>query len=216
MCHATPQDRPAATRWVSTDSNRPQDAPAILQLLEYLERNGDAIQSQSASVNPTIKNLLGQTITALGQDAYLDELLAELQSTDPGSPVWKSAITQLQTELPLHAAGEYRAKLAWTSVADQRATQFQTLTTQARQFLASPVDSKDRQTVQTAIHASLTPAAASCVTCHDNQPAILDFHAAGYSPKRSAYLSHLEIARLMQQIRQGEHFIIPNLLGGGQ
>ena len=48
------------------------------------------------------------------------------------------------------------------------------------------------------------------------QPAILDFRAAGYSPKRSTYLGHLEVARLMQQIRQGGHFLIPNLMGGGQ
>jgi hypothetical protein len=45
---------------------------------------------------------------------------------------------------------------------------------------------------------------------------MLDFHAAGYSPKRSAFLSHLEIARLMQQIRQGQHFYIPNVLEEGQ
>jgi len=216
MCHATPQQRPAATRWVSTDTNVPQDAPAILQLLEFLESNTEAIQAQPASVSQKIKVLLGQTVATLGQDAYLDGLLAELQSTDPGSPVWKSAITQLQTELPLHASGEYRAKLAWTAIADQRITQFQTLSSQARQFLDAPDDSAERKSLQTSIHASLAPAAASCVTCHDNQPAILDFHAAGYSPRRSTYLSHLEIARLMQQIRQGEHFIIPNLMGGGQ
>ena len=43
--------RPAGTKWVSTGTKLPQAAPAILQLLEYLELNADAIQSDPAKVD---------------------------------------------------------------------------------------------------------------------------------------------------------------------
>jgi hypothetical protein len=216
MCHAPPGQRPAGTRWVNTDTEAPQDSPAILQLLQYLELNADAIESQPASVDARIKDLLEQSIRAIGQDAVLDELLAEIQSSEPGSPVWKRAVTELIGELPLHARGEYRAKLAWVAVADSRVAQFQAMTEQARQYQAAAPDSAERRNLKSAIHGSLASAPTPCISCHDDQPGMLDFHAAGYSPKRSAFLSHLEIARLMQQIRQGQHFYIPNVLEEGQ
>ncbi|MGD0768813.1 MAG: hypothetical protein ABSB42_11565 [Tepidisphaeraceae bacterium] len=216
MCHAPPGQRPAGTRWVNTDTDRPQSSPAILELLKYLELDADAIESQPASVDARIKDLLEQSIRTIGQDAVLDELLAEIQSSEPGSPVWKRAVSELTGELPLHSRGEYRAKLAWTAVADSRAVQFQTMTEQARQYLAAAPGSTERRDLQTAIHGSLAGAPTPCISCHDDEPGMLDFHAAGYSPKRSAFLSHLEIAKLMQQIRQGQHFYIPNVLEGGQ
>jgi hypothetical protein len=138
-----------------------------------------------------------------------------MQSSQPGSPVWKRAVMELIGELPLHSRGEYRAKLAWTSVAEQRLDQLRTLSGQAGQYLSSEPDSPKRRQLQSAIHGSLAASPTPCVSCHEDQPAMLDFQAAGYSPKRAAYLSHLEIARLMQQIRQGQHFYIPNLLQGG-
>jgi hypothetical protein len=216
MCHAPPGERPAAARWVSTDTNVPQGSPAILQLLQYLELNADAIESKPASVDARIKDLLEQSIRAIGQDVVVDEFLAEIQSSEPGSPVWKRAVSELIGELPLHARGEYRAKLAWLGVAERRIAQFQAMTEQSRQYLSAAPDSPQRRDLQSAIHASLARAPTPCISCHDDQPGMLDFHAAGYSPKRSAFLSHLEIARLMQQIRQGQHFYIPNVLESGQ
>jgi hypothetical protein len=55
---------------------------------------------------------------------------------------------------------------------------------------------------------------ARCVSCHNDQPGMLDFAAAGYSPQRAKYLSNLEVARLMQNIREGQHFYLPNMEGG--
>jgi hypothetical protein len=216
MCHAPAQQRPGGTRWISTDTSKPVDAPAILQLFEYLELNAEAIASQPASVDARIKDLLEQSIRAIGQDAALDELLAEIQSSEPGSPVWKHAVTELIAELPLHSRGEYRAKLAWLTDADQRIAQFQSLTAQSRDYFSTAPGSQERRNLQSSIHASLASAPTPCLSCHDDQPGLLDFKSAGYSPKRGAFLSHLEIARLMQQIRQGQHFYIPNLLDGGQ
>ena len=216
MCHAAPSDRPANTRWVNTVTMQIEDTPAILQLLQYMELNVDTIASQPAIADLRIKEMLGQAIKVLGQDPALDELLAEMQSSQPGSPVWKQAVSELILELPLHARGEYRAKLEWNTDADARASQFQTLKDQARAYLAAAVDSQERRDLKAVIHKSIATAPTACVSCHDDQPAMLDFKAAGYSPKRTALLSHLEIARLMQQVREGQSFYLPNMQGGDQ
>ena len=131
MCHAPPGQRPAQSSWLNSGTSLPQSPPAILELLQYLELNADAIASDPASVDLRIKDLLAQSIHTLGQDAILDDLLAEMQSAKPGSPVWKQAVTELIGELPLHARGEYGAKLLWLSDADQRLAQFNTLKAQA-------------------------------------------------------------------------------------
>jgi len=106
----------------------------------------------------------------------------------------------LIAQLPQHARGEYRAKLDWFS--DDRAAEFKTLSAQAQNHDQSSL-----------IHASLAKEAARCVSCHDDQPGMLDFSAAGYSPQRAKYLSSLEVARLMQNIREGQHFYLPNMEG---
>jgi hypothetical protein len=211
MCHAPAAARPATARWVSTTTGLVQDSPAILQLMKFIELNTDAIATYPETVDRQIKQLLATAITSLGQDQVLDELLAEMQSSQPGSPVWKQAEANLVLELPLHARGEYGAKLAWTGDAAATESQFATLTAQARSFLAMPSDSPDRAALQKTIHQPLAGAATACVACHDDQPALLDFQSAGYSPKRALTLAHLEIARLMQQVREGQSFYIPSM-----
>jgi hypothetical protein len=209
MCHA-PQQTHSEARWISTETGLPQNVPAILQLLRYLELNADAIQSQPAAANGVITTLLQQTITTLGGDVVLDQLLAQMQSTQPGSPVWKHAVAELIGELPQHARGEYRAKLDWVS--DDRAADFQTLSAQAQQYQAAPPN----QVLLTTIHTPLAKEPVPCLSCHADQPGMLDFAAAGYSPQRAKYLGSLQVARLMQSIREGQHFYLPNMEEDGQ
>jgi hypothetical protein len=197
MCHI-PQPHRADAKWISTVTGLPQDIPAILQLMRYLEVNTNTIQSQPAAASGTITALLQQTITTLGTDPILDQLLSQMQSTQPGSPVWKDAVAELIAELPQHARGEYRAKLDW--VTDDRNAEFKTLSTQAQRHESSQV-----------IHARLAKEPARCLACHDNEPGMLDFNAAGYSPNRAKALTDLEVARLMQHIREGQHFYLPNM-----
>ena len=45
---------------------------------------------------------------------------------------------------------------------------------------------------------------------------MVDFAAAGYSPQRAKYLGSLQVARMMQTIREGQRFYLPNMEEGGQ
>jgi len=210
MCHRPSEARPGNAAWINIRSGKPQDVPAILRLLDYLETNADAITNRPADVQRKITSLLAESITDMGGDPALDDLLSQIQSSEPGSPVWKQAVAWLAAELPEHARGEYRAKLIWSDLASDRDAQYRELTAQAAQ-LASAADDSQRHDILKGIHAALATEPAKCLACHDERPGMLDFAGVGFSAKRSAYLSNLEIARLMQQIRQGQQFYLPNL-----
>jgi hypothetical protein len=154
-----------------------------------------------------ITDLLARTISTVGGDPELDQLLAQMQSTEPGSPVWKTAVAELTAELPQHARGEYQAKLA--KAGEDRKETYKTLARQAADYFAAPRE----QGPFNAIHAPLAREPAKCLSCHDDQPGMLDFAAAGYSPRRTKYLGSLAVARLMQQVREGQSFYLPNLQG---
>jgi hypothetical protein len=64
------------------------------------------------------------------------------------------------------------------------------------------------------VHTGLNKQAVTCLACHGDSPPLLDLQGLGYSANRAAYLRNLEVARLMQLVRQGERFYLPRLLEG--
>jgi hypothetical protein len=210
MCHQPAAHRPGPARWINIQTGQPQGVPPILQLMNLLEINAQAVATRPAGEQAQITSLLRQAIADRGGDPDLDALLAQMQSSQPGSPVWTQAVSLLAVELPQEARGEYGAKLIWADLAGNVAQRFQQSADQAAQ-LASAAGAQQRQAVIKQIHISLAAQPVKCLACHADQPGMLDFAAVGFSPKRAAYLSNLEIARLMQRIRQGERFYLPNL-----
>ena len=81
-----------AAHWVNIDTGKPAEIPTILRLMAYLELNEQVIQSQPADAQQDIIPLLSKTVATLGGDGELDNLLAQMQSAQPGSPVWLSLI----------------------------------------------------------------------------------------------------------------------------
>ena len=104
MCHV-PAAHPTTARWISTDTNRPAEIPVILQLMAYLEQNAGTTELNPTAANATITALLQQTVITLGGDGMLDQLLSQMQSTQPGSPVWKDAASELSTNCRCTPAG---------------------------------------------------------------------------------------------------------------
>jgi hypothetical protein len=220
MCHesdaAAATTRPAAAAWVATTDGRPADVPAILQLLRYLDANRETITSDPAKVSPTVVSLLRQSIDVLGGDALLDGLLAQIETGEPGSPVWKHAMAELTAELPLHARGEYRAKLAWQTSAETWRDEYQTMRSQRKAYESAAAGSPEQKAVLAQIHRPLQKEPATCLSCHVDQPGLLDFASLGYTDSRATFLGRLEVARLMQQIRRGERFYIPKVMEAGR
>lgn len=197
--------------WLSMSSGQVQDLPPILELLRFLDERRDQIAQNPAAADPTITTLLQQTLSSAGPDPALDALLAQLQSAVPGGPVWRQAVEQLKLELPQHTRGEYAAKLAPKNACDPASLQAKATASMTAEYLAAPAGDA-RARLKDALHAPLLKQATSCVACHGDQPPLLNFEALGYSPQRGAALRNLPLARVMQQIREGQRFFIPNIL----
>jgi hypothetical protein len=211
LCHEAGDVRPLPAVWIGTDSGLPQEAPVILQLMRYLELNSQLIKTNPNQAHTAILELLKQTLEIIGSDPLLDYLLVQLETSEPGSPVWMHALEQLNSELPQHARGEYGAKLASDKNYLQRSKK---LTTQAEQYFAAQDDTDQKNRNLHDIHAQLQEKPHKCLACHGDKPALLDFEALGYTPNRTTFLRDSPLARQMQLIQQGQQFHLAPHPGG--
>lgn len=214
LCHVTGQSSDTIT-WVSIADARKQEPPALLRLMRHLETNQDQIKNEPFAAHQTIITLLRGALAVIEKEPVLQYLLLELETSEPGSPVWRRAVERLIAELPSHARGEYGAKLASEPTPGAYRGHSDQLANLAQQYLTLPPGDSQRKALHEKIHQPLAKQPLTCLSCHGDTPATLNFDALGYSPTRAQYLSRLQLANLMQQIRQGKQFFIPNLLGSG-
>ena len=112
--------------------------------------------------------------------------------------------------MPSHARGDYAAKLTPDAPAHREATK--RLRELTPKYLEAPTGGPERGRLHQEIHGALRKVPAACTTCHGGATA-LDYEQLGYPPQRARHLRTLQLASLMQQIRQGERFYLPKLLG---
>jgi hypothetical protein len=227
VCHEGASGRIDA-QWVALSTGQKHEPPPMLRLAGFLEQNSDAIrqlldlhtgrattQSVKADVvamHGTISGLLRSALTIVGGDPVLDDVLLELDSSNPGSPVWVRSLGQLVIEIPRHTRGEYGAKLARTNPGGGAPADRARVAEEVRRAGGSPTPQQWGR-----IHTGLLPRPEACLACHSDQPGMLDLEALGYSPKRAASLRALPLARKMQDIREGGEFELPRVPGrGGQ
>lgn len=202
MCHLASTSSAAQAMWVSTITGRQQGTPAVLRLITRLERDAAAIDDEPAAISPNIARLLKAVINQAGGDPELEHLLLQIETAQPGSPLWKHAIAQLAAELPEHARGEYAAKLAPAMSSQQWENLSRELATEAREYLAAAPDSEHREQSFRVLHRSVAAEPDECLACHGGEPARLDYVALGYSPGRDAALRNSVIASQVQRIRE--------------
>ncbi|MGE5611432.1 MAG: hypothetical protein ACM359_19440 [Bacillota bacterium] len=215
MCHAPADGTSQSVAWITISDSSRQDPPAILRLIRYLEINTDTIQNRPAEAHRTIVPLLRTAAAVGGNDATLSNLFLQVDTSEPGSPVWRMAVAELTRELPSHARGDYAAKLVREQTPGAYRQTSASLRNLARRYLANSADPTQRRELHQAIHGPLLKEPVTCLSCHGDKPAAIDFEALDYSPKRAKTLSQLQLARLMQQIRQGQQFFLPKLLETG-
>ncbi len=210
MCHS-PADASAHPVWISTTTGHRREPPALLQLLKYVETSDERIHGDPASAHSTIVRHLREAVAVAGEDRQLTDLLLQFETTEPGSPVWKRAVDRLADELPQHARGEYGAKI----VREANDGSFRRDAQAMLRLAKLPLGDAQRRDVHQDGAGKLLNEPVGCVSCHTDQ-STFDFDRMGYSQKRAKLLQRLELAKLMQRIREGERFFIPRLIGGSQ
>lgn len=199
--------------WVTLADYQPRDVPAVLQLIKFMEGLGNnPAKADAEQAHPTIVGLLRQVIGAVGQDGLLDDLLVQIEASVPASPLWRRSVQRLTAELPAHARGEYAAKVARSTVSPLRPE----LAGPTKAFLAAAEGSEARKRISDGLHQGVLAKPSACANCHTTEKAgMLDFEALGYTARRAKVLRELPLARMAQQIRDGEVFQLPKLLEAG-
>jgi hypothetical protein len=120
------------------------------------------------------------------------------------------SVWRLKSEIPLHARGEYGAKVARRSPTNDA----EKMARRTKDYFAQAADGPGRKQINDDIHRTVVAKPRACLSCHAKEPGMLDFAALGYSPNRAAALRSLPLASLLEQIRQGETFQLPKLMEG--
>jgi len=216
MCHD--KQSPDRTRivWVGKTTGQPQGTPAILQLIKELEADAERPSTDPSSRHTAIVGLLRQVTSVIRKDPLLDYLLVQIETTSPGSPVWRQSVDQLEHELPNHLRGEYGAKLMTREDAGQSKRDSARMAGLARRFLAAGANSPQRLELHQEIHADVLARPGACQECHDERPARLDYDGLGYPRSRQTVLCGLPIAQMVQQIRAGQPFYLPGFVEPGR
>ncbi len=196
MCHDRSDPSPAKAMWVSTTTGQRQRPPAILQLMRLIETDAERIKNRPAPVHTVIVGLLRQVVEVIGGDPLLEYLLLQVDTSEPGSPIWRHAVGQLKVELPTHARGEYGAKLVpvLSTSQRQRAERF---AERALEYFATLPNSKKRAALYQQIHAEVGGQPRECAACHGSYPPHLDLTSLGYPRERASALLSLSVEELL-------------------
>ena len=213
MCHNPSAAAGGAAVWFDLATHSQTDGPALLKLIRYLDESNGEAQSNPRAAHTRITPLIARVVEVADRDPLLEHLRLQIDTSEPGSPVWRRSVEHLKRELPSHVRGEYGAKL--TRDASRYAGEFERLSDLAPGYNKSARGSGERQALHQQAHRGIVKEAVSCTTCHGGDKGSLDYAGLGYGPARARHLSHLQLANLMQQIRSGERFYIPRLLGSG-
>ncbi len=212
MCHDADPTTPAAASWVDIRTGQRQDAPALLQLARLLEEQTAQVASQPADVHPRIVLLL-TSINAVAKDPVLDYLLVQINTSEPGSPMWRHSVEQVRTSLANHMRGDYGAKLTPLDEAAGMQQRYRELVAAAERYMAA--DGPDRDRIQKEIHAKVLAKPEACLSCHSGEPRRLDYASLGYPPERIGAIESSPIAGMIQRMREGGTFQMPQMLEPG-
>jgi hypothetical protein len=211
VCHeAGVSGQPIEVVWRGSASGKTQEAPPVLRLTRLLEDLGPT-EADAVTAHPKIVALLKEMNNVAGHEPEIEDPLVEIESSMPNSPFWRKSVQALQRELPLHARGDYGAKMAHTYSANNPVT----LAQQTRAYLAAPDNSIERKDLSRQIHQNVLPKPGACSACHAIEGGSFNFLAAGYSPQRARTLQKLPLARMVERIRAGERFQLPRIMEGG-
>lgn len=210
-CHDARIAHPAETHWVDPATGEPRDAPAVLRLMDVMDRQANTIRDDPAGSHDLIVDLLTEAIRVMGGDPVLDHVRVEMETSFPGGPVWRQAVDQLAGELPAHGSGEYGLKIdpvapaqGWWSDED--------LARMRRAYLAALPDSAEAERILERIHEPVLSKPDACLACHGPDEPRFDFEGLGYSRMRSDTLRGSLTVRMIEGIREGRPFYLPRLL----
>ncbi|NOX60038.1 MAG: hypothetical protein GXP29_14425 [Planctomycetes bacterium] len=203
MCHHESLTAKTKIGWLDPATGDAQTTPALLRLIALFEK------SASPEGNDGINALVKKALEVAPTNALLEHLLLEMETSTPDSPVQRHALEQLRAALPNVARGAYGVVIGplGDDGFDQDAMQ-----TSTQQYFITAGNGPRRKLLLDQTHKQVMAKPKACQQCHDFEPARIDYTALGYPPSRASQLRNLAIANMVQRIREGKPFHLPQIL----
>ena len=210
-CHNETPAGQAGPVWMNPQTGARQEAPVVLRLVNLLATQPQRIQKDAVGLHASILALLREMPPIRPQNADLEELKVKLESYEPGSPLWRTAVEHLRAELPRHARMYYGVRLISEGQFQLSHDGGRELARLATRYQAVAAASDQGKQLNEQIHTGVLKRANACVACHGEEPGALDFAKAGYPPMRVKTLRQLQLARLIDDFRAGGEFRLPTM-----
>jgi len=211
-CHAPASDAPRPHQWVDPRDGRVAPTPAMLQLMDRLEKidAGQVSAEQAAEINALLEQAL-----FVADEPTLREILVELTTASPNSPVHRHALRALRAALPKLARGDYGVLLTPESRIENG--RYQSVLDAIKVGTVGRMNPRATGYQQAVddLHKPVVARPDACLSCHSPDSKRIDFARIGYTQARADALRTNMLADMIERIRGGEPFYLPTMLEVG-
>ena len=216
VCHMTTESEPLKLAWYDLETGQAQSPPAILRVYETLTapRDGDFDRDFQRQV----VHLLKLAAKDVGDSNGLEQLRQHFRAARPGSAAFARLVEGATTALPRYFRGEYGAKLALVSKADEPILGHPGTASDVQAFLndGAPLSERQREDLIERIHPRRREQALTCSACHSKGESLIAFEDLGYPPARLRALSDPLVFQMIENIDAGVPFELPRFLTPAQ
>jgi hypothetical protein len=216
VCHQESEPQAGKLCWVDAQTGERQDEPALLQLAAIFEAHADAAITSNGPRDTLVRGLLMKIHDEFPQDELIAHLHHQLEFALPQSPVHQQAVRRLRDALAQRDRGEYGAVIAPDPAAQPGWVGDDAYLRQARTTAAQAPYAAEKPQADPALHAGVIAKPDACLACHEESATGIDYRALGYPPQRAAALRSMPLGRMVQQIREGQPFYLPQILENGR
>lgn len=217
VCHEQGRDGGFGVAWVDLATRAERGAPALLDLATELERLFREGFGDREETSRRLQGLLRRILAEAGEQRELRHWLTDLETTHPESRGWERLLEDIALGVPLHAHGEYGAKLGLVDAGGRPPVPDPAREAAATRWLAeaTALGEPERARLEEEVHGGLAEEGYRCTPCHTLTSAVISFAGLGYAPARVRELESNAVIRQALRIEEGESFFLPTFLESG-
>lgn len=219
-CHMKSDRVPLSLTWYNLTTGKAEDPPAILRAYGLL--TSDEYAKERENPDDAFQQQLADLLQQAAEDAdnlpALKNLAGHFDAVRATSTDFKELLIQARAMLPRHFRGEYGAKIAQRGVGGAPMLSHPNTKNAVAEYLRrkDTITGQDRQDLLNRVHPLRRKEPLDCSACHTKADSLINFELLGYPPARTDSLVHPIVLEMIEHIRQGTPFHLPDFIGGGE
>lgn len=224
VCHFKDEERPRNVTWYSLASGKPGPRPPLLDAFDWLARWSAARRASSAPIaesdefsTPKAQAELVRMLRRSADEGQAPPQLArvaeDIRAVRAGSPQYERLLGSAEDAVRSALRGSYGSKLAARDDAGKPMLAHPDTRDAVKDWLArgQSLERAEREQVLARVHPLRREKALECSECHRADNPRLDFARLGYPAARVQTLVTSRVFEMIQNIRDGRSFYLPDV-----